>query len=470
MPRFGYTVTATAGVSSVNGRTGDVTGLAESADAVPTTRTVSAGTGLSGGGDLSADRSLAVAYGTTAGTAAQGNDTRLSDQRAPTDGSVTDAKVASSAAIAESKLALASDAATGTASRRTLGTGATQAAAGNHAHAAYAPIDQPIFTTSVTLPGDPTSALGAATKQYVDKTSPLLGLDNRKLRLARNENVTAGATTEVVLANLTGPGCVEAVWMAIPGGAWALDGRLRVYYDGSSTASIDVDLGCLLVTHFTPNGAYGVRHLGVEIGTSGSAQDTDFNFRFPIPFGTSVKIAYYNSTGTSTFIFSQVTYRLTATDEAGGMRLRYTGARFADQSVSTTAASTRTLATITGGAGWLVYMSLVGGYLATNESWLERNIQISVDGEGTAAIISTGTEDFFDSGWYFGNRTAYTLNQTSMVGANKPSGNVNVVGMGTDLWEKWGGVPFTSSATVTHLTEAAVTTAHTSAWCILYYQ
>jgi hypothetical protein len=50
------------------------------------------------------------------------------------DGSVTNAKVAAAAAIAESKLSLASDAAAGTASRRTLGTGAAQAAAGNHTH------------------------------------------------------------------------------------------------------------------------------------------------------------------------------------------------------------------------------------------------------------------------------------------------------------------------------------------------
>lgn len=44
---------------------------------VPTTRSVIAGTGLSGGGALSADRILAVAYGTSAGTAAQGNDSRI---------------------------------------------------------------------------------------------------------------------------------------------------------------------------------------------------------------------------------------------------------------------------------------------------------------------------------------------------------------------------------------------------------
>lgn len=47
------------------------------------TTTVSAGTGLTGGGDLSANRTLAVSYGTSAGTACQGNDARLSDARTP---------------------------------------------------------------------------------------------------------------------------------------------------------------------------------------------------------------------------------------------------------------------------------------------------------------------------------------------------------------------------------------------------
>ncbi len=52
--------------------------------AVPTSRQVTAGTGLTGGGTLAADRSFAVSYGSSAGTAAQGNDSRLSDSRTPT--------------------------------------------------------------------------------------------------------------------------------------------------------------------------------------------------------------------------------------------------------------------------------------------------------------------------------------------------------------------------------------------------
>lgn len=43
--------------------------------------------------DTNGKLDIAVTYGTTAGTAAQGNDSRLSDTRTPTDGSVTSAKI-----------------------------------------------------------------------------------------------------------------------------------------------------------------------------------------------------------------------------------------------------------------------------------------------------------------------------------------------------------------------------------------
>lgn len=103
----------TAGVTSVAGKTGDVT-LAESdiaglqgdlASKVPVGRAINTGAGLTGGGDLSADRTISPTYGTAANTVCQGNDARLSDTRIPTDGTVTNAKVASNAAIALSKLA-----------------------------------------------------------------------------------------------------------------------------------------------------------------------------------------------------------------------------------------------------------------------------------------------------------------------------------------------------------------------------
>src|SRR5690348_507127 len=57
--------------------------LPASGGGVPATRHVDSGTGLSGGGDLTVDRTLAVVFGSTAGTACQGNDGRLSDPRTP---------------------------------------------------------------------------------------------------------------------------------------------------------------------------------------------------------------------------------------------------------------------------------------------------------------------------------------------------------------------------------------------------
>jgi hypothetical protein len=54
------------------------------ASRVPTSRQILAGTGLTGGGTLAADRTLTVAYGSSAGTAAAGNDARLADARTPT--------------------------------------------------------------------------------------------------------------------------------------------------------------------------------------------------------------------------------------------------------------------------------------------------------------------------------------------------------------------------------------------------
>jgi hypothetical protein len=80
-----YLADGTAGAS--NYLRGDQTWSSISAadvSAAPTSRLINTSTGLTGGGDLSADRTLSVLYGTTAGSAAQGNDARLSDARTPT--------------------------------------------------------------------------------------------------------------------------------------------------------------------------------------------------------------------------------------------------------------------------------------------------------------------------------------------------------------------------------------------------
>jgi len=123
-------------------------------------------------------------------------------------GVIVDADVNSGAAIAESKLNLATDAAVGTGSRRTLGLGAQQAMPGNER------LDQITApTASVGLNNqkivsllDPTAAQDAATKNYVDNS--VQGLDAK----ASVHAATAGAN----IATLAGgaPNTLDGVTLA----------------------------------------------------------------------------------------------------------------------------------------------------------------------------------------------------------------------------------------------------------------
>ena len=262
--------------------------------------------------------------------------------------------------------------------------------------------------------------------------------------------------------------------MALGGGNGpALDARLRVYYDGAASPAVDIDMGTLLATHFGAGsvaGSHTLAHVHVEINSNND--NTGFLLTFPMPFGTRIRLAYYNASTTQTAtIYSMASYALTATDQANGHRLRQQGARWLDQRITRTASQTTTLASISGGPGWIVYHSQVCGVGASNLSWLERDIAIAVDGETTPAIVSTGTEDWFDSAWYFNGWKDFDAGVHSYVGTDQPpSPNQYVAGMATDLMSKWGGVPFTASATMTALTEPACTTGDSLCWCILYYQ
>ena len=59
------------------GGTADLPTVPGLADKAATATTISAGTGLTGGGDLSTNRTIAANFGTAAGTIAQGNDSRI---------------------------------------------------------------------------------------------------------------------------------------------------------------------------------------------------------------------------------------------------------------------------------------------------------------------------------------------------------------------------------------------------------
>lgn len=308
--------------------------------------------------------------------------------------------------------------------------------------------------------------------------APLADLRTDRLQLARTENVQVGHLAEYTVLDQPGPGVVESLWFALGGGNGpALDGRLRVYYDGASVPAIDIDFGTLLATHWGASGSMSCEHVHVEI--DGTSDNTGVLLTYPLPFGTHIKITYYNpSTSQAAQLFAMATYSFTATDQAAGQRLRCAGARFLDQVLTRQAGDVTTLAAITNGPGWVVWHSMVGGIdaatispgSANSDSWMERNIALYVDGETTPSIESSGTEDWFDSAWYFEGRKDSGLSVHSYIGTDKPTNQPHTVGMATDLWSKWGGVPFQSSCKVEVLTEPLCVTGDKVCWAILYYQ
>lgn len=336
-------------------------------------------------------------------------------------------------------------------------------------------LDKPYVTNFFGWTPDP-----PATQGGTPLVNALGSLRTTKLHLNKVENVAVQPNSEQTLLDQTGPGTVVSLWMALGADGTSLDGRLRVYYDGASTPAIDIDYGTLLATHWgagAASGSHSCTHVHAEINSAN--YNTGFLITFPLPFGSRIRIAHYNPNTLRGWIYSMATYELTAADQANGQRLRCAGARFKDQVVTRQPGDVITLASTSGGPGTVVYHSQVGGVDAkvitpspsdgNSDSWMERNFAFYIDGETDPSIQATGTEDWYDSAWYFNGWKDYNTSFHSYVGTDKPSNQPNCVGMATDLWSKWGGVPFTKSMTMKALTEPVCTTGDRLCWCVLYY-
>lgn len=188
------------------------------------------------------------------------SDARLSDTRTPVDGSVTDAKVASNAGIAESKLALASDAVAGTASRRTLGTGARQAAAGN----------DPRLSDS-----RPDTAVRAALLGDADNTMPIVC--ETRLTTAYN-NLPAG--DYLMSGNMSVVTDRYSMWSLVSGNGYRATAPVSGRYDidWHFVSSQGTGLAAAKIAHNAPNGSsVGARVTGYSLlsdvqTTSGSGE------------------------------------------------------------------------------------------------------------------------------------------------------------------------------------------------------
>ena len=206
---------------------GDLTGIATNPQIAPgviVDADVSAGAAITENklnlaSDAPAGTPSRRTLGTGSAQAAAGNDARFTDARAPTGaaggdltgstypnptlaaGTVTSAKIADGTIVDGDVAAANKDGAVGTASMRTLGTGAQQAMAGYTSLSMISANRQstaPISADSqrITNLTDPTAATDAANKQYVDSVAQ--GIDAKpSVRLASTGNLSLSGLAAV---------------------------------------------------------------------------------------------------------------------------------------------------------------------------------------------------------------------------------------------------------------------------------
>lgn len=194
------------------------------------------------------------------------DDPRLSDHRTPLAGSVTNAKVAEAAAIAESKLNLASDAAPATPSRRSLGTGAQQAAAGNDSR--FGTLDHFAASRHTAAPNDTTPAhqvTPAGGETNIDLVLRPKGTTGAILAQVPDDTVTGGIKRGARCVDLQ-TGRADATQVAQGIASFAAGERNMV------TSAV----GAVLCYENTVHGAYGMAAGWGNLVTSQAAAGTAF--------------------------------------------------------------------------------------------------------------------------------------------------------------------------------------------------
>jgi Protein of unknown function (DUF2961)/FG-GAP-like repeat len=219
--------------------------------------------------------------------------------------------------------------------------------------------------------------------------------------------VSPGASATATLANLTGPAAITALRLRIPDAAATeanLNGlRLRLTFDGRST--VDSPVGEFF------GAGLGERDVRALMFGMDPAADGWYSAWWMMPFAAGASVSLANTTAaTIAGIRAEITHAPNArwTTELGP-----TGGsgHFTTQSRRGGTAQARDwLAVDQPGRGRFVGItqvvrnSVAGG---NERGYLEGDERVHADGSRTPGLHGTGTEDYYESGWYF-NRGEYS--------------------------------------------------------------
>ena len=194
-----------------------------------------------------------------------------------------------------------------------------------------------------------------------------------------------------------GPASIDSLHLALTGSQRALkQSVIRIYWDDEKSPSVEAP-----ICDFFGCGFGYVKFASLALGM----QDDGCYCRFPMPFAESARIEVENGSSADVGLSLDVSWRqLGSLNPAAGYFHAKWNHEFTKQGVPYTILSAK-------GRGRFVgdNLSMQGG--DGGLGFLEGDELIYVDGEKTPSFNGTGTEDYFNSGWYFsGGLNAMALN------------------------------------------------------------
>jgi hypothetical protein len=277
------------------------------------------------------------------------------------------------------------------------------------------------------------------------------GADASATTLSRTA-VSVPAGGAVTLADVSGSGQVRSLAVDLrAGGATPPDAvlnglRVRVRYDGSAAAAIDVP-----VSQFFGVGRGRADYQSLPVGV---AADKSYYSHWPMPYRQRVTIELYNATGSAVSVPSAaVEYKPGAVAADAG----YLHADYRTQTTVAGQARYNLLSIAGGGSGRYVgdFLSFDNGVGGT----LEGNDIVGVDGgpaAGGAELRGTGLEDAYNGGYYYNRAGGTAVAEDGDVvdpasGATPYAGLLRFAGLGSTDQYRWriaDAVAFTSGLTV----------------------
>ena len=222
--------------------------------------------------------------------------------------------------------------------------------------------------------------------------------------------------TKVTLAEITGPGAIQHIWVT-PTGNWRYS-IIRFYWDGETEPSIEAPIGDFFACGWGQYSQLSSLPICVNPGSA-------FNCYWEMPFRKSCKITFENIDEEAMTLFYQIDYTLTEVPQDAA----YLHCQFRR---SNPLPYKTDYVILDGVKGWGQYVGVYLAWGVNNTGWWgEGEIKFFMDGDGKyPTICGTGTEDYFCGSYNFENHETkqyqvFTTPYSGLAQVIKPDGVYN---------------------------------------------